>query len=393
MALLDSARAIGAATRLVQDHLIRRGFEVVVGRPEAAARDNTIPKLNLFLFETEIDPHLRNQSLREGDPPPVWLVLRYLLTAFENGESSDSAVAHEILGRGLAALQEMSYLRLDTGVPPDDSAALENNPEPLKLTLDAAPADLLAKVMQGTDERYRLSVAFQLRPIMIAPAAAPNASLLVGIDYNRPPPAEIGARGIAVSVQPTLGPRLMTVVPARFEAGAVIDVIGSDLLGTNLETVLGDVVLNVLERRPDRLRVQVEGVAADGGEGPVAGGAALSAGELPLIARKRLSASRTRSSNMLTAQLLPTLTAARFDANDLILEGTLLGGTSDDVVLNFCRQSDGVAVASIDTFETAVDQHRLIVRNGARLAAAGAYRLVLRVNNLQARLSPLVTVS
>jgi hypothetical protein len=381
MALLDSARAIGAATRLVQDHLIRRGFEVVVGRPEAAARDNTNSKLNLFLFETEIDPHLRNQSLREGESPPVWLVLRYLLTAFENGESSDSAIAHEMLGRGLAALQEMSYLRLDAGVPPDDSAALENNPEPLKLTLDAAPADLLSKVMQGTDEKYRLSVAFQLRPVMIAAAAPPSAALLVGIDYTQPPPGEIGSRGISISVQSTLGPRLSRVVPARFESGASVEVFGSELAGSDLEVVLGDLMLPVLDRRPDRIRVQVLGETT------------LSAGELPLVARKRVSATRTRSSNLLAAQLLPTLTLARLEGNDLILEGSLLGLASDDVVLNFCRQSDGVAVASIDTFETSANQHTLIVRNGANLVVAGTYRLVLRVNSQQARTSPLVTVS
>ena len=38
--------------------------------------------------------------------------------------------------------------------------------------------------MQGTDERYRLSVAFQVRPVMIVPAAEPHAALLVGIDYT-----------------------------------------------------------------------------------------------------------------------------------------------------------------------------------------------------------------
>ena len=36
-------------------------------------------------------------------------------------------------------------------------------PEPLKLSFDGAGVDLLSKVMQGTDERYRLSMAFQVR--------------------------------------------------------------------------------------------------------------------------------------------------------------------------------------------------------------------------------------
>jgi hypothetical protein len=384
VALADSARAIGAATRLLQDQLIRRGFEVVVGRPEVAARDNTIPKLNLFLFETEIDGQMRNLSLREGESPPLWLVLRYLLTAFDNSDNSDSAVAHEVLGRGLAALQEMSYLRVDAGVPLADSAALEHNPEPLKLTLEASPSELLSKVMQGTDERYRLSAAFQLRPVMIAPAAAPRASLLVGVDYSQPSHTEIGGRGIGVGVEPTLGPQLSRVVPSRFEAGATVDVFGSDLFGTDLEVVLGNLTLTILERRPDRLRVRIDSSIAEG---------AISAGEWPLLVRRRLSPTRTRSSNLLAPQLLPTLTSARFDGADLVLEGTLLGGESDDVILSFCRASDGLTVATLETFETAADQHTLIARGGASAAPAESYRLVLRVNNQQARSSPLMTVT
>lgn len=393
MALLDSGRAIGAATRLLQDQLIRRGFEVVVGRPEVAARDNTVAKLNLFLFETDIDPQMRNLSLSEGEPPPLWLVLRYLLTAFENSESSDSAVAHELLGRGLAALQEMSYLRLDAGVPLADTAALERNPEPLKLTLDASPSDLLAKVMQGSDERYRLSAAFQLRPIMIAPARVPRGALLVGVDYSQPSQTQIGAEGIGIAVQPSLGPQLSRVTPARFEVGATVDVIGTDLFGTDLEVVLGDVVLTVLERQADRLRVRVEGDAAGGSEGPIAGGGAVSAGDLPLVVRKRLSPARARSSNLLVPQLLPTLRSARFDSNDLVLEGTLLGRATDDVIVSFSRNLDGQAVASFDVVEAAEDQHTLIVRDGAKAVPTGTYRIVLRVNNQQARSSPLVTVS
>jgi hypothetical protein len=383
VALADSSRAIGAATRLLQDQLIRRGFEVVIGRPELAARDNTIPKLNLFLYETEIDAQMRNLSLREGESPPLWLVLRYLLTAFEDSDSSDSAVAHELLGRGLAALQEMSYLRLDAGVPLSDSAALEHNPEPLKLTLEQTPSELLSKVMQGTDERYRLSAAFQLRPIMIAPASAPRASLLVGVDYTQPLHTEIGGRGIGVAVEPTLGPQLSRVVPLRFEAGATVDVFGSDLFGTDLEVVLGSLVLTVIERRPDRLRVRIDGPIADG---------AISAGEWPLIVRRRLSSTRTRSSNLLAPQLLPTLESARFDGADLLLEGTLLGGASDDVIVSFCRASDGFTVVTLDTFDTSETQHQLIARGGASAAPADTYRLVLRVNGQQARSSPLVTV-
>ena len=84
----------------------------------------------------------------------------------------------------MSALHELSFLRLDPLVAPDVRLALENNPEPLKLTFDESSAELLSKIMQGTDERYRLSVAFQVRPVMIVPGSRRASSLLVGVDYT-----------------------------------------------------------------------------------------------------------------------------------------------------------------------------------------------------------------
>ena len=133
MALADSGRAIGAVTRLLRDHLLRLGFEVSVGKPEAAADTNTAAKLNLFLYTVGFDAALRNHTLRDGEVPPLWLVLKYLVTAFDDREESDSAAAHELLGRGLAALHGLGYLRLHPLVELDVRLALENNPNPVLL--------------------------------------------------------------------------------------------------------------------------------------------------------------------------------------------------------------------------------------------------------------------
>ena len=69
------------------------------------------------------------------------------------------------------------FLALDALVAPDVRLALENNPEPLKLSFEESGADLLSKIMQGGDERYRLSTAFQMRPVMIVPGSEPRAAL------------------------------------------------------------------------------------------------------------------------------------------------------------------------------------------------------------------------
>lgn len=388
MALADSGRAIGAVTRLLQDHLIRRGFEVSIGKPEEAAETNANAKLNLFLYETAFDPQLRNFSLREGEPPPLWLVLKFLLTAFDADENSDSAAAHELLGRGMAALHELNYLRLDPLVALDVRLALENNPEPLKLTFDESSAELLSKIMQGSDERYRLSAVFQMRPVMIVPAALPRSALLVGIDYTTAPETVIGPEGVHVDVIPSLGARLDRVDPERFEAGETLILYGDELGASNMELVLGNVVLNIVERRVDRLVVMAEGSAGT----PIASGGTLAAGEMPLVARRRLSPTRTRSSNLLAARLLPTLNSAGLIGNNLQLQGVLLGSDADDVIVLFYRESDGVTVRLFDTVTTTANQQTLTVPNAATAVPAGTYRVILRVNNQQAKASPSVVV-
>ena len=91
MAQADTQRAIGAVTRLLQDHLSRAAFNVLVGKPEEAADAGGNARLNLFLYELTVDGAMRNVSLEENRPPPLWLVLRYLLTAFDDDDISDSA--------------------------------------------------------------------------------------------------------------------------------------------------------------------------------------------------------------------------------------------------------------------------------------------------------------
>src|SRR5262245_7804913 len=389
MSLADSGMAIGAVTRLLQDHLIRRGFQVSIGKPEDAAdTDTTAPKLNLFLYETAFDPQLRNVNLRDGEPPPLWLVLKYLLTAFDADEGSDTPVAHDLLGRGMAALHELNFLRLDPAVELNVRLALENNPEPLKLTFDEANHELLAKIMQGTDERYRLSVAFQMRPVMIVPASLPRSSLLVGVDYTTTPQTIIGRDGVDVDVIPSLGARLTRVEPDRFEAGASLTLFGDDISSSAMEVALGNVVLTVVDRFVDRLVVTAEGSPGT----PIASGTTLSAGEMPLVVRRRLSPTRTRSSNLLAARLLPTVTGATLVGSDLQLQGVLLGNDTDDVIVVFYRPSDGATVRMFDAVTTTANQQTLTVSGATSGVPAGTYQVILRVNNQQAKASPSVVV-
>jgi hypothetical protein len=388
MALADSGTAIGAVTRLLREHLLRRGFEVTIGKPETAANTDTSSKLNLFLYEATFDPQLRNFSLHEGALPPLWLVLKYLLTAFDAGEKSDTAAAHELLGRGALALHSLNFLQLDPLVDPAVRRALEHNPEPLKLTFDDAGADLVSKLMQGAEERYRLSLAFQMRPVMIVPDKPPRGALLVGVNYQTEPDTVIGREGVQVTVLPSLGARLERVDPERFEPGARLTVYGLDLAASDLEFVLGDIVLQVLEREPGRVLALAEGAPGT----PIADGAALSAGTLPLAVRRRLSPTRTLSNDLLAARLLPGLAAAAIVGGALRLTGVLLGTSRDDITVLFARETDGETVHRFDTVVTTPNQKTLTVTGAAAAVAPGTYRVILHVNGQQARSSPSVTI-
>jgi hypothetical protein len=376
---------------LLRDHLMRRGHSVSVGKPERASQNDTSAKLNLFLYETAFDASLRNVVLDGTSPPPLWLVLRYLLTAFDGEEQSDSPEAHELLGQGLTALHELNFLRLDAVVDTPVQLALAHNPEPLKITFDESSPDLLSKLMQGADETYRLSAAVQVRPVLLLPSEPADYALLVGVDYTTLPPTEIGLEGRGLGVIPSLGARLKRAEPGVFEAGQQITLYGTDLHLGGLEAVLGDEVLRTTGQWPDRMTVEVEALEpGPGGAGRIASGLGPSAGELPIRLRQPRPGGRFRSSNLIVGRLRPVLTTAEMSGTTLQLDGLLLGGEADDVVVAMHR--DGSVVAAFDVVTTQADQTHLDVPDVGDALDPGAYLVILRVNGQQARLSPTVAL-
>src|SRR5262249_60162775 len=97
------------------------------------------------------------------------------------------------------------------------------------------------------------------------------------------------------------------------------------------------------EGGPDRLVVPAEGSPGT----PIAAGTAISAGERPLVVRRRLSPTRTRSSNLVAARLLPTVSAANLVAGSLVLTGVLLGTDSDDVVVALYQDRRTVRLVAV----------------------------------------------
>src|SRR5688572_22551546 len=256
MALADTSRAIGAVSLALKERIDAiSGISVSVGRPSQSSQTN--PHLNLFLYEVSFDPYLKNTPLNDGEKPPLWVVLKYLLTAFEAAEDSDSEKAHVHLGAALRAVSTDDLLRLEGLSDPTAIEALSPNPSALHVTFDESPPDLVAKLMQGPDDKVRLSACFQVRPVMIAPAEPGEFSLLVGINYNLPSPAPVEPY-VGLDVIPSLGPIIFEISPRGFEVNEEVTLRGSDMHLANLSVSLGPVELPVVMQRPDELRFKVD---------------------------------------------------------------------------------------------------------------------------------------
>ena len=412
MALGDTGKAIGATTEALRIRLqellrlrIQPNLDVTVGRPD---RDQGARRVNLFLYEIVFDASLKNTPLDDGQPAPLWLVLKYMLTAFDRDNESDSVEAYEFLGEGVRGLQELNYL-----TPPDDLSlefpkfleAMTPNPEDLKITFDEASPDLFSKLMQGSDDRYHVAVAFQVRPVLIAPAEPASYSLLVGINYETTPDTVIGEAGIKNFLLPSLGPTITQIVPESFELEDVVTVRGTDLHLSDLSVMLGAVELPVTMQRPDQLQFKARGDLLTGD--------LISAGGQPLRVVQALSATRRRRSNVLVANLLPTLNNVALLAQvpvttppgvraTFALDGLLLGDDDDDVLIALYR--GGQTVRVMDYFMREADipsppppppvpaqtRKRLVMIEDDAVPP-GPYNVILRVNGQQAKQSPTVT--
>jgi hypothetical protein len=177
MALSDSKAAIGAVSNLLRERLSANtsASSVLVGRPEQAPGGTTGSRLNLFLYQITYDQQMRNQPPERApggslQPPQLWLVLHYLLTAFDSDAESDTVPAHELLGEGLLALHAQPTLH--PSVP-----ALVGNPKSLRITFEEADPELLTKLMHGSEGHYRLSAAFQVSPVLVAGGEPPTPAI------------------------------------------------------------------------------------------------------------------------------------------------------------------------------------------------------------------------
>lgn len=374
MSLAASSEAIGAVSELLKVQLAARtGINAVaVGRPEDASKAAVVGgggSFNLFLYRISIDANLRNRPLDAGQAPPVWLVLHYLLTAFD-GPESDSIVAHRLLGRGLLALNALSIVRPDAS-----NSALASNPDPLRLTFDEADVELLSRIMQGSDEKFRVAAAFQVRPVMLASTAQPPDYALPVKSIGKPLPPPQPYEG--ASVLPSLGARVNAIEPERFSAGQPIVLRGSEFAGYD-QILVGASTYPATSTLDGALTMTI----------PLAD--TISAGSYPVCVARTLPDGhllpRVTSVN-LAGPLTPVL--GRLSGTFLV-HGSQLGGATAATYAALYLQGKAQLLLEPQPGGTATTL-TFTVTDTQALAPDPNYRVILRVNGEQALDSPLLS--
>jgi hypothetical protein len=393
MALIDTGTAIGSVSRLLQDALtnaltnVSPHPSVSISRPEPEAGTNSGPRLNLFLYEVQLDASLRNVSLSQGRPSPLWLVLRYLMTGFDEGGESDTPVAHDVLGVGL---QVLLGLNESGALQQIVDKSLIDNPEALRVTFDEGAPELLSRLMQGPDDRFRMSVPFQIRPVLVANGEPPSSMKLVGVNYVTD--TVIGLDGVQNVLLPSLGPRIDSVNPPHVQLGDVLTVNGTGLGADRLAIHFGTAELAVSMQQPGTLRCIVGGVGLDPRR--------LSAGSQPVVVTQTVANGKVLSSNALSAELLPIVAGIAPSGvhavsgtnlnvfGRLTVTGQFLGRSADYIEVGLL---DGKGVAVIvdriaQGFTPPADQTQQQLDMKAEEAVPpGRYTAVFRVNGSQAR--------
>jgi hypothetical protein len=380
MALSATTEAIGAVSELLSTRVSARlsNVPVLVGRPSDAA-DAQVPRcLNLFLYRIAFDAQMRNTPLDAGQHPPLWLVLHFLVTAFDSLHESESSAAHRLLGQGLVALQELNFLR-----PAVAAQALTRNPEPLKISFDDAEPELLSKLFNGNDEPFRLSAAFQVRPVMLATDAVPSYAPLV---TSVGPPATPG-----VVVLPSMGARLTAIEPARFQAGEEVTLRGLDLGGYDSIRLGGHSLVPLAAQPGDRgdvVRFQLPTNT------PIA-----AAGYAVAVSRT-LPSGRTMTSTPLLGELMPVVAGVALNGaltpvnanpgaplfGSFTVTGAQFGGAEESIFAALYR--NGTAQIQLEPAAPAGATRIVFSVPSALALPPGSYRMLLRVNGQQALNSP-----
>lgn len=188
--------------------------------------------VNLFLYRLEENSQWKNMDW-QGDRsnptkirrPPLSLDLFYVLTPYAPRVTepiTDIALTPRILGKAMQILHENPVLNhihnpyFDADKNEHFSGDLRNSFEKIKITLNPIDMEEMSKIWSMGDKSYRLSVAYHVSIVQIAPTVP-----------ARPVAAPVQETGLKVT---TLAPPLITKLnPSNGPVGTELHIIGQNL--------------------------------------------------------------------------------------------------------------------------------------------------------------------
>jgi hypothetical protein len=195
---MSDPRAIEAVTETLRN-LVDIGVKeveasaVAVARPpDRVADTNFDMQINLFLYQTAVEPALRNEQPRDLLPgetgePALPLVLHYLLTPYANG--GNDIDAHRMLGGALRILHEHSVLTRTELAQIAPYSDLARQVERIRITWQGLDEKDIYSLWSAFQSPYRLSAAFEVRVVLIdsrRPSKTPLPALRRGADDRGP---------------------------------------------------------------------------------------------------------------------------------------------------------------------------------------------------------------
>lgn len=288
------------------------GSAVVVARPPDKVNPAT-NRLNLFLYQAEVEPAFRNRTdvARPGAPgeiaePPLPLCLYYLLMVYGTDQDTGDVGAHRLLGRAMLTLHDHPVLgasEIASALPGND---LHEQVERVRITPLSLSVEEMSRLWGSFATNYRLSTAYKASVILIDSTRARRAPLPVLTLRT--------ADGRGLQVQPNLIPPFPALTgialpanKASAELGDQVTLTGFHLDGATVRVQLSHASLaapivipdtDFVAASPTSITVQLP-----------AGGAARSqyAAGLYRAAVVVTDGADTRSTNALAFSLAPTV--------------------------------------------------------------------------------------
>jgi hypothetical protein len=144
----------------------------VTARPPDRARVNSAGnQVNLFLYQTGIEPAWRNQDMPgkvkpgEVGNPPMALILHYLITTY--ADTDDDVISHRLFGRAVSILHDHPRLERDElrlAFPGND---LYEQVERVYVTPQPLSVEELSKLWTTFQTPLRISAAYQACVVLI----------------------------------------------------------------------------------------------------------------------------------------------------------------------------------------------------------------------------------